>query len=176
MTFGAIIVHCGLRIGGRWLAVALAALAPLAAAHAQPGLVRALEAAAGKGDTRALMRLAAMYETAEGVPANFARSNQLYCEAARRGDPEAQVQLGLIYANGRSVPRDEGVASTLFAMAATQGHEHAKSLLDFMVVQLKKPPTSELPGCMRTDARLSLRMSVELSEPKAAEPPPEKRR
>src|SRR5262245_30526506 len=78
---------------------------PCAAAELEAQLA-VLEAAAGKGEPAALTQLAQRYEHAEGVPRDFLKANELYCEAARAGYADAQFKLGWIYANGRGVPRD----------------------------------------------------------------------
>ena len=106
--------------------------------------VAALEAAAERGDAKALTELAVKYEHAEGVPKDFQKANKLYCQAARQGYAEGQFKLGWVYANGRGVPRDDGVAAALFIMAAEQGHEHAAKLLPYV----RQQANTQLPSCL----------------------------
>ena len=158
-----------LRARLRWLALASLPIW-LGAAAAQGESTAQLEADARQGQPGAMVRLAARYDLGEGVATDFARANQLYCEAARRGNAEAQLRLGVIYANGRSVPRDEGIATALFEMAARQGHSHARRLLEYMVTELQRTPSTRLPACMQGQRDPGLRLSRELG----SAPKPEK--
>jgi soluble lytic murein transglycosylase-like protein len=94
-----------------------------------------------------MTRLAQRYEHGEGVEKDFAKANQLYCQAAKAGYVEAQFRLGWVYANGRGVPHDDGIAAVLFVMAAEQGHEHARRLLQYVRAQ----PNTQLPSCLLPD-------------------------
>lgn len=107
----------------------------------------ALEAAAAWGDPKAQIDLAVKYEHAEGVPKDFQKANQLYCQAARQGYAEAQFKLGWVYANGRGVARDDGVAAALFSLAAAQGHEYSIKLLSYV----RQQPDTQLPSCLLPD-------------------------
>ena len=143
-----------------FIAAILLALAGIAQAQQpaqQPVTVAALESAAAGGDPQAMTQLAVKYEHAEGVQRDFARANQLYCEAARLGYAEAQFKLGWVYANGRGVERDDGVAAVLFIMAAEQGHEYAKRLLQYV----REQPNTALPACLLPDAVRTVRLNVD---------------
>jgi soluble lytic murein transglycosylase-like protein len=94
-----------------------------------------------------LIQLAAMHEHAEGVPRDYSRAAELYCQAAKAGHADAQYALGWMYANGRGVSRDDSVAAQLFAMAAAQGHEHAGRMLGYTAVS----SASSLPTCLLPD-------------------------
>jgi TPR repeat protein len=107
----------------------------------------ALEATAAFGDPKAQTELAVRYEHAEGVPKDFQKANNLYCQAAKQGYAEAQFKLGWVYANARGVERDEAVAGALFAMAAEQGHEYAGKLLQ----HIPRRPDVQLPSCLLPD-------------------------
>lgn len=104
----------------------------------------ALSAAAERGDPKAQTELAIKYEHAEGVPKDFQKANQLYCQAAKQDYAEAQFKLGWVYANGRGVTRDVGVAAALFRMAAEQGHDYAERLLPYV----RSQPNTVLPICL----------------------------
>jgi soluble lytic murein transglycosylase-like protein len=127
----------------RWMAACLALACGAAAADPIAG-VRALQTVARYGDVQALVQLAAKYERGEGVAKDFAKSRQLYCQAAAHGDATAQVRLGLMYLNGGEVQPDEGVAALLFSRAAVQGDEQAKELLNHVGWQ----SDSVMPKCV----------------------------
>ena len=114
-------------------------------AVAQPATdLETLEAAAQRGDVRALVTLASRYERGENVARDFVKSNKLYCKAAARDDPEALLKLGVIYSIGRGVLADEGVAALLIGKAAEQGHERAQQLL----AHVGRRVGSVLPDCL----------------------------
>jgi soluble lytic murein transglycosylase-like protein len=94
-----------------------------------------------------LVRLAAMHEHAEGLPRDYSRAAELYCQAAKTGHADAQYALGWMYANGRGVTRDDSVAAQLFAMAAAQGHAHAIRMLGYTSASSAAP----LPQCLLPD-------------------------
>jgi TPR repeat protein len=106
--------------------------------------VAALEAAAQRGDVRALFTLAVKYERGEGVARDFLKSNELYCKAAARDDPEALLKLGVVYSVGRGVLADEGVAALLIGKAAEQGNERAQQFLEHVSGQVG----SVMPACL----------------------------
>jgi hypothetical protein len=83
-------------------------------------------------------------EHGEGVPRDYARASDLYCQAAREGDSEAAFSLGWMYANGRGLKRDDGVAVAFFQLAASQNHEASRNML-----RRFSTPASDLPDCMR---------------------------
>lgn len=81
-----------------------------------------------KRSAAALVSEAARYEHAEGVPRDYGRAIELYCEAAKAGNAEGQYGLGWMYANGRGVKRDDAIAAHLFSLASQQGHVQAQNL------------------------------------------------
>lgn len=99
-----------------------------------------------------LVKLAKQHEHAEGIPRNYARAAELYCEAAGLGYDEAQYALGWMYANGRGVPRNDSIAAQLFGMAAEQGHAHAGKMIRFL--DDSKEPV--LPECIQSVAQNNL--------------------
>lgn len=72
------------------------------------------------------------YENAEGVPRDFSRALQLYCEAAARGDARAYLNLGWMYANGRGVLQNDGIAVGWWRKAALAGIPQGRNLLDLL--------------------------------------------
>ena len=127
----------------QWLAPCL--LLACTGANAQPAAdFGALEAAAQRGEVRALMTLASRYERGENVARDFTKSNELYCKAAARGDAEALLKMGIVYSIGRGVLADEGVAALLIGKAAELGNERAQQL----VPQVSRRTGSVLPACL----------------------------
>jgi soluble lytic murein transglycosylase-like protein len=127
----------------RWIALCLALVCDGAIAQ-QTADVDALEAAAQRGDVRALLQLAAKYERGQSVARDFVKSNELYCKAAARGDTDALLKLGVIYSIGRGVLADEGVAALLIGKAAEQGNERAKQFLE----HVSRRTGSVMPACL----------------------------
>lgn len=127
----------------RWMALCLALVCAGAIAQ-QDADVEALEAAAQRGEVRAMVTLASKYERGENVARDFAKSNELYCKAAARDDAEALLKMGVIYAIGRGVLADEGVAAILIGKAAEQGHERAQKLLE----HVSRRTDSVMPACL----------------------------
>jgi soluble lytic murein transglycosylase-like protein len=130
---------------------------PAAAMLGEPAVESLLTRAS---DSAEMTQLAQRYEHAEGVEKDFAKANQLYCQAAKAGHAEAQFRLGWIYANGRGVPRDDGIAAILFVMAAEQGHEYARRLLQYVRAQ----PNTELPSCLLPEKVEPVHVRVEEPE------------
>jgi TPR repeat protein len=127
----------------RWIALSLALVCGGAIAQ-QSTEFEALEAAAQRGDARALLQLAIKYERGEKVARDFDKSNELYCKAAARGDTDALLKLGVIYSIGRGVLADEGVAALLIGKAAEQGNERAQQLLE----HVGRRTDSVMPACL----------------------------
>jgi len=99
-----------------------------------------------KDEARTLFALAKQYEHAEGLPRDYSKAADLYCEAINLGYSEAFFALGWMYANGRGVSRNDGIAAQLFTMAAEQGHEHASKMLRFLNSTIEP----KLPDCIQT--------------------------
>lgn len=103
---------------------------------------------ANSGPTsEALLASAVQYENAEGVPRDYQRAANLYCEAAKGGNADAQFSLGWMYTNGRGVVRNDAIAGQLFSMAAKQGHVAALSMMRYAPA-LK---SVDMPSCLTPD-------------------------
>lgn len=110
---------------------------------------------AAQGHMAAIYKLAYMYDTGDGIPANKAKAEELYRIAARQVMPDndlgslnvsgleieclmnasahqipaAQYMLGELYYRGIMVPQDREKAKELFQKAADNGVEPAKQSL-----------------------------------------------
>ncbi len=91
-----------------------------------------------------LVATAKQHEHGEGLPKDYNKAIELYCEAISLGDRDALYALGWMYANARGIPRNDGIAAQLFSMAAEQGHEHAYRMMRYL--NLSAEPM--LPDCM----------------------------
>jgi soluble lytic murein transglycosylase-like protein len=96
------------------------------------GYLATLGNLAAQGNPKALTELAIRYEHAEGVPRDYAKAIDMYCQAAKQNYAEAQYRLGWMLANGRGVPRDDGLAALWFSMAAKQGHNYAQQMMKYL--------------------------------------------
>ncbi|MCB1935556.1 MAG: transglycosylase SLT domain-containing protein [Nitrosomonas sp.] len=83
-------------------------------------------------EAKAIYALAKQHEHAEGLPRDYSKAAELYCEAINLGHDEAIFALGWMYANGRGVPRNDGIAAQLFNMAVERGHKHATKMLRYL--------------------------------------------
>ncbi|MEX0286840.1 MAG: caspase family protein [Paracoccaceae bacterium] len=81
--------------------------------------------ASERGDLRAMVSLAFLYETGTGVAQDNARALQLYEEAVAGGSPDAMINLAVTLFEGASVPRDEARAIDLLRRAADIGSPKA---------------------------------------------------
>ena len=104
-----------------------------------------------KDQARILVALAKQHEHAEGIPRNYNRAVELYCEAVAMGYDEAQYALGWMYANGRGVPRNDDIAAQLFMMAAEKGHDHANKMIRYLDTTFEPV----LPECLESFAEHS---------------------
>ena len=87
---------------------------------------------ANRGNVEAQFNLGAMYENAQGVPANYQEAVKWYSKAAAKGNAAAQYNLGLMYANGKGTPRNSTEAIKWFRKAAEQGDAQAQYNLGVM--------------------------------------------
>lgn len=99
-------------------------------------------------DASILVALAKQYEHGEGLPRDYSKAIELYCQAISLGYSEALYALGWMHANARGVPRNDGIAAQLFSMASDQGHEHAHKMMRFLDPSLEPA----LPECMQSAA------------------------
>lgn len=111
------------------------------------------------GDASSLLSQARAHEHGEGVPRDFVRAADLYCQAAQLGDAEAQYSLGWMYANGRGLERDDALAGALFELAAARGHQHATRMLRFT-----GSGHGRLPECFRGKGAMLVAGSQTLSD------------
>ena len=104
---------------------------PGAAAYAQAGqryqagdragAVKLVTGAAQAGHPLAQLRLAIMYEGADGVPRDKKAAFSWYARAAAVGEPAAQRELGGYYEDGDGVAENWDLATKLYQASATQG-------------------------------------------------------
>jgi TPR repeat protein len=89
-------------------------------------------ALAGNGDGAAELALATRYENAEGVPRDYQRALNLYCDAWRQGSAEAAFNIGWMFLNARGVPRDDSVGVAWLRLGAKRGSAQAARVLDHL--------------------------------------------
>ncbi|HEY5607591.1 MAG TPA: transglycosylase SLT domain-containing protein [Alphaproteobacteria bacterium] len=91
--------------------------------------------------------LALRYENGIGVPRDYARVFEFYCDADRLGHAGATFNIGWLYAQGQAVKRDAAQAAAWLRRAELRGHPQAAALLselpDAKVVQPLCPTESE---------------------------------
>lgn len=105
------------------------------AAFAAPGQkldFQSTKELAEKGNAKAQFNLGAMYENAQGVPANYTEAVKWYGKAAQQGEAAAQYNLGVMHAHGKGVPRNSAEAIKWFRKAADQGDAQAQYNLGVM--------------------------------------------
>ncbi|TNG02460.1 MAG: sel1 repeat family protein, partial [Gammaproteobacteria bacterium] len=90
---------------------------------------------ADKGDTKAALGLAAIYENGLGTARNPAESARWYQVAADQGSPEAQHDLGIKYFTGNGVKKDQDKAFSLWKKAAEKGLGVAQAKTGYMYHQ-----------------------------------------
>src|SRR5688572_27588306 len=93
--------------------------------------VRQFREAAGKGDPKALLNLAALYERGLGVPVNATEAAKLVREAASQGFAPAQNHLGLYLSAGFGVQHDAKEALAWWSKAAAQSYGPAEYLVGY---------------------------------------------
>lgn len=87
---------------------------------------------AEKGDDRAQVFMATIYNTGSGVPRDPAAGARWLAKAADQGNEQAQFGLGVAYSKGQGVPKDRVLAHMWFSLAATSGHSRAAEGRDRM--------------------------------------------
>lgn len=102
-----------------------------------------LPAAANPLDAAAEFTLAQRYEHAEGVPLDYKKALELYCDAARQGHVDAPGSIGWMFLNGRGVARDDAAAVAWFRVAAQRGSVQSANL----VKRLGDVAPGETSGC-----------------------------
>ena len=89
-------------------------------------------ARAGSSDAAAALAMGTRYEHAEGVPRDYQRALELYCEAWRKGSAEAAFDIGWMFLNGRGVPSDDAVAVAWLRLSAAGGSAQAARVLEHL--------------------------------------------
>jgi TPR repeat protein len=85
------------------------------------GAAQILMAAAKAGNPLAQLRLAIMYEGADGVPHDKKSALMWYNAAAAQGEPASQMELGGYYEAADLVPENWDLAAKLYQASAVQG-------------------------------------------------------
>lgn len=89
--------------------------------------------AADRGDLRALVSLAQLYESGTGVAQDAARAIELYERAAEGGSHDAQINLAVSLFQGAGVPQDTARAVALLRRASESGSAKATYNLGVLV-------------------------------------------
>ena len=79
--------------------------------------VSVLEKLAQAGDPTAMVRLAARYQSGEGVRRDVEEAAKLYLSAAKLGNAEAQFNLGNMYLLGEGLAEDHSSALAFYRLA-----------------------------------------------------------
>ncbi len=95
----------------------------------EPEAVRALRAAAARGEAAAQARLGDLYYNGEDVPQDYTAAAEWYRRAADRGSAAAQFQLGNMHRVGLGVLQSPTEADRWLRRAAAQGDAAAQALL-----------------------------------------------
>jgi TPR repeat protein len=77
--------------------------------------------AAAAGDLRAMVSLALLHETGDGVPRDLDAATRLFEQAAEGGSPDAAINLAVALFEGRGVERDVPRAIRLLEQASAAG-------------------------------------------------------
>jgi hypothetical protein len=104
--------------------VALLARATIAAGDVERA-VTLYQRAAERGDLRAMVSLAQLYESGMGVPQDVARAVSLNEAAAEGGSLDAMINLAVTLFEGQSVTKDDVRAIELLQRAAREGSAKA---------------------------------------------------
>jgi TPR repeat protein len=84
-----------------------------------------LQEKAKDGDTKALTRMAFMYEHGQGVVKDSAEAFRRYALAAEKGDADAAFRMGRYYDEGERVAQDRSKAFKFFLQSAKSGVDSA---------------------------------------------------
>jgi uncharacterized protein len=93
------------------------------------GAAQLLMAAAKAGNPLAQLRLAIMYEHADGVPHDKKSAFMWYSMAAAQGEPASQTELGGYYEAADGVPENWDLAAKLYQASAMQGWMNGQFVL-----------------------------------------------
>ena len=87
--------------------------------------LRCYQKSADKGNLKAMLKLAEIYEDGIIVKKDFNKSFKLYLKAAEKGDISSMVKVGEYYADGRGVTKDLKEAHKFYEKAAQKGNSTA---------------------------------------------------
>jgi TPR repeat protein len=80
----------------------------------------------------AQFRLAAMYNSGEGLPRDMGKAFKWFRRAALLGHSDSQCQIAAMYLAGQGVHQDKASASRLFRMAAETTQQRSITLPAFI--------------------------------------------
>lgn len=92
-----------------------------AAAGLRPEAVELYKTAAAEGDLRAMVSLALLMETGDGVPKDEAGALALYRKAADLGSPDAAINLAVALLQGAGIAQDQARGLALLQEASSAG-------------------------------------------------------
>lgn len=84
------------------------------------------EAAAEKGDHRAMVVLGSMYAGGQGVEENYKQAFTWFRKASKYGRPDANYKIGLMYEQGLGIKQNYGKALRYYGKAAKKGYPLAQ--------------------------------------------------
>ena len=88
-----------------------------------------------RGNTKAMVNLAYMYQDGKGLPINDRRAIALFNDAAKAGDSRAQMVMAMRFFNGNGVPRDASDGLKWLRASAARGYADAQAVLGTILVQ-----------------------------------------
>jgi len=88
-----------------------------------------------RGNTKAMVNLAYMYQDGKGLAVNDSRALALFSDAATAGDPRAQMSMAMRFFNGKGVTRDASDRMRWLRASAVQGYADAQTVLGTVLVQ-----------------------------------------
>src|ERR1043166_7093463 len=112
-----------------------------------PTALRLLRPLAEQGNADAQALLGLMYDTAQGVPQDYAEAAKWYHKAADQHSAHADYMLGLMYGVGHGVPQDYGIAVTWFRLGANQGDPRSQSALGLVYEFGRGLPQDYVQAC-----------------------------
>jgi uncharacterized protein len=150
----------------RWILAVLLCLAVTAPALAQTyeeavlayedkdykGAREAAEAAAKKGDERAMAMLGLFYQKGLGVDADLNKAVDWYAQSADKGNVDAQYSLAEIYLNGELGEADEERGRFWLMKAAGLGKPEAQHRLGLLAASETPPDWAEAADWFRKAA------------------------
>lgn len=102
------------------------------------GAIASWKKAAVDGNTKAIVSIAHLYRTGEGVNRDLQEARKLYAAAMALGDVEAKHNLASMYLEGDGVGQDIPHAVLLYSEAAEQGYVLSQQQLGLIKYNQKK--------------------------------------